>query len=716
MRLYSCLVSCLLASSAFAQTSFQDIPNLPFLDSQSYLRGITWVDVDNDYDLDVCVTGHDVNFVNQSAIFVNDGNGNFSNTNLLVSAQKIPFQHAWADIDNDDDLDLYIAATWNSNGVNELWKNNGGVSLTLTQNTGATPNVPQPYEGTVSWVDYNNDGWVDLFLPRWNNLKNQLYRNTGNGNFSEVTTGAIVNDLAWTSGGFWGDYDNDKDQDLFVVNFQIGATAPGNNNLFRNNGDGTFTKMLTAGQVVTLQQNGRSANWVDANNDGRLDLFVCNQFGQDLLHINNGNGTFTTQAIGSINHTSWTSNWGDFDNDGDQDLLTSGFFSTDNRFWQNDGLGNLSDVTATYANIFPSTTNGSNSTSVIGVDADLDGWLDLHFTQPENSADHFYKNLGIPCQSWLEVKCVGQQSNHAAIGTTIRAKAIIDGNAVWQMRQISSQTAANGSNPLWQHFGFKDATIIDSLVVEWPSGKVCTFEQVAARQILEIKEDCSFTVIKAAPVMPGSLQELTVCQPALASIQLEAQAPAGGTWLSDCGGCVNTQGLFNPIGLATGDYLVRYRQGGVCDGSTDSFLITIYPQPQIELSGKETVDYGEAAMLMASGGQTYVWEPAGSLSCESCDNPTFTADTTTIFTVIGTDLNGCLDTSTLQVNVRVELKVTMPNAFTPNGDQNNDIFRPAFKGNIFKEYHLLVYSRWGERIFETITPGEGWDGELVTCR
>jgi hypothetical protein len=86
-------------------------------------------------------------------------------------------RHGWADIDNDGDPDLYLAATWNQNDINQLWINNGN-GLSLNQSTGATPNTAQPYEGTVSWADYDNDGWVDLYLPRWNNLK------TG---FSEIT-------------------------------------------------------------------------------------------------------------------------------------------------------------------------------------------------------------------------------------------------------------------------------------------------------------------------------------------------------------------------------------------------------------------------------------------------------------------------------------------------------------------------------------------------
>jgi len=697
-----------------AQVSFQQIPGLAFFDNQGYLNGVSWVDVDNDHDLDVCVTGSGgsfPNFTNISAIFLNNGNETFTNTGLLNSTQKNAMRHGWADYNNDDYLDLYIGATWNSNGINELWTNNGGASLTLSPNTGATPNLAQPYEGTVSWADYNNDGWADLFIPRWNDQKNKLYRNNGNGAFTEVTAGAIVNDLAWTSGGFWGDYDNDRDQDLFVVNYQIGASTPGNNHLFRNNGDGTFTKVTNAGQVITIQQNGRSANWVDVNNDGFLDLFVCNQFGQDLLHLNNGDGTFSTNFIGATNHTSWSSNWGDFDNDGDQDLVTIGFWSTDSRFWQNDGLGNLADVTADHPNIFPTETNGSNSNGIVWVDYNRDGWLDLHITQPDLSPDRFYENEKTDCRSWLEIKCIGIQSNRAAIGTTVRAKSLRNGMPLWQMRQVSAQTAATGTNPMLLHFGFDDAAEVDSLVVEWPSGTTCVFTQVLVNQILDIREDCTIQVTQAAAALPGSTQTISECFPS-DTLQLITQSQPGGTWTSDCGNCISATGLFDPQGLSAGAYLVRYQQGGICDGTLDTFLIQLLPAPSLDLSADTTVNEGIDLPLLASGAESYQWQPGGSLSCADCPDPTFTADTTTVFVVTGLDAFGCVDTDSVTVTVLPEPHFDLPNAFSPNGDGKNDVFGPAFKGDIFEQYHLRVFSRWGEMVFDSRISTQGWNGTV----
>ncbi len=700
------------AGSLAAQVTFKK--ELPaFLDSTAYLNGVSWVDVDNDNDLDVCVTGSRGNFpdfVCANSIYINQGNGMYTNTGLINSQQKNAMRHGWADIDNDGDLDIYIGATWNSNGINELWLNNGGASFTSITSSGSTPNVAQPYEGTVSWADYNNDGWADLFIVRWNDLKNRLFKNNGNGSFTEITTGQLVNDQAWTSGAFWGDFDNDRDQDLYVVNYQKGATAPGVNDLFRNNGDGSFTKVTGAGPVISDAQNSRSANWVDTDNDGLLDLFVCNQFGQDLLHRNLGNGTFDSKPLGPANHTSWSSNWGDIDNDGDQDLITIGFWGYDSQFWLNDGKGNFTDITSSFPEIFPTVTNGSNSNGVVLVDTDIDGWLDIHITQPgPDAADYFYRNQGDKCKSWLEIKLIGTASNSAAIGATIRAKSLINGQSVWQMRQVSAQTSATGQNPLWQHFGFDDAQSIDSLIVEWPSGKTCIFTQVQPNSLFEISEDCEVKILKAVPTKKGTYNTIELCFPSNDTLLNPPSGP-GGIWSSDCIGCIDSNGVFKPSVTGMGTVLLLYKNGGLC-GTVDTFGIGIIGPPLLTVDGDTTVLKGNQVQLSAQGAFNIYWEPSIGLSCNACTNPIFTADTTTTFIITGINSIGCQSKDSVRVIVLPELGFEIPNTFTPNDDGRNDLFKAVFKGNIFVEYSLVIYNRWGKEVFSSVQPNEGWDGE-----
>jgi gliding motility-associated-like protein len=168
--------------------------------------------------------------------------------------------------------------------------------------------------------------------------------------------------------------------------------------------------------------------------------------------------------------------------------------------------------------------------------------------------------------------------------------------------------------------------------------------------------------------------------------------------------------VFHPGGLAVGNYLVRYLQGGVC-GTVDTFVLHLLPAVVVDISAKDTVDFGELVPLSATGADAYVWTPTGSLSCSSCNKSNFTADTTTLFFATGTS-GACTGIDSILIFVRPEPTFHIPNAFTPNGDQSNDLFRPTLKAQQYKLYHLKVYSRWGERVFETYTPAEGWDGKI----
>ena len=704
------ILSFLIPISIFAQPSFQEVVNLPFYDDVGYLRGISWVDVDNDNDLDVCISGLagiPPNTVNLTAVYENQGNNTFVNNGWITSNQLNAGGHAWADIDNDGDLDGYFAATWNQGGINELWINDGTGAMTMNPSSGATPNTALPYEGTVSWGDYNNDGFVDLHLAVWNNQGNKLYHNNGDGTFSEITNGQIVTDPAWTSGGYWGDYDNDGDLDIYIANYQIGSD-PGANDLLENNGNGTFTKVTGAGAIITDADNTRTANWVDADNNGFLDVFVTNQGSPNRLYLNNGDGTFSAQSIGPSN-TSWSANWGDYDNDGDQDLFVMGFFGSDSKFYENDGSGNLSEITANFPNILPTETNGSNSNGVLFVDYDLDGWLDLHLTQPNTSPDKLFRNEGLDCKSWLKLKCTGSASNRAAIGSTVRAKANVGGMSVWQMRQVSSQTSKPATNPLWLHFGFEESAIIDSLIVEWPSGQVCVFEQVAVNQFIElVEENCTVNTIIDAPPIPGFSQELILCGPT--DTLLSPMGGAGGNWSSNCGDCLDDSGLFSSVDLQSGSYQAIYTVGGVC-GSLDTFEIHVDDFPMILTIPDTTILEGDSLVLSTTGATNYTWEPAEGLSCSDCADPEFTGTDTTNYIVTGTTEFGCSNTDTLTIFVIPTPELLLPNAFTPDGDGVNDVFRPVYTEGVFTQYNLVIYNRWGNQVFESQVASQGWDGK-----
>ncbi|HXJ76002.1 MAG TPA: VCBS repeat-containing protein, partial [Candidatus Dormibacteraeota bacterium] len=194
-----------------------------------------------------------------------------------------------------------------------------------------------------AWGDYNNDGYLDLFVSNFGTPFNYLYRNNGDGTFTRVTAGAIATDDPNAEGAVWGDYDNDGNPDLFVA-----VGLGGNDLLYRNNGDGSFTK-ITAGPVVQSGGNSRGCAWGDYDNDGYLDLFVANEQGQNnFLFHNNGDGTFTRITSGSIVNdggASYGCAWGDYDNDGFLDLFVANL-NQNNFLYHNNRDGTSTRVTS----------------------------------------------------------------------------------------------------------------------------------------------------------------------------------------------------------------------------------------------------------------------------------------------------------------------------------------------------------------------------------
>ena len=159
----------------------------------------------------------------------------------------------------------------------------------------------------VSLGDYDGDGHLDLFFANWNDQVNYLYHSNGDGTFTRIEDGPIATEPGFSSGGSWGDYDNDGHLDLFVANQQNE-----NNYLYHNDGDGSFTKVV-AGDMVTDFGNSYAGAWSDYDRDGHLDLFVANAGQPNFLYHNRGDGTFTRIKAGDIVNdvaVSWAAVWG----------------------------------------------------------------------------------------------------------------------------------------------------------------------------------------------------------------------------------------------------------------------------------------------------------------------------------------------------------------------------------------------------------------------
>jgi hypothetical protein len=346
----------------------------------------------------------------------------------------------------------------------------------------------QGYFAMCAFADYDNDGWLDLFATTLNGAstvnKNFLFRNNGDGTLSTVDSAPFTVDAGAWACGAWGDYDGDGFLDLFVAN----NIANSQSVLYHNNRDGTFTR-ITNGVIATDRGNCNSAAWADYDNDGLLDLFVANVGSlSNRLYHNEGGGRFSSVAAGPIlkNVPGGSIHgvaWGDYDNDGFLDLFVANEFGN-NLLFHNNGDGTFSQITT--GNLITMT---GNKGACCWVDYDNDGFLDLFVTRGGDNglqSNLLYHNEG-NSNNWIKVHCVGTVSNRSAIGAKVRVKATVSGKTFWQLREITGGSGWSTTSPV-AHFGLGDATNVQTLRIEWPSGTVQEFSNVAARQFLTITE------------------------------------------------------------------------------------------------------------------------------------------------------------------------------------------------------------------------------------
>jgi hypothetical protein len=427
--------------------------------------GGAWGDFNNDglVDLYFASAGGSV-----SMLFTNAGNGTLiRDTGAGIGAGTASsWGCAWGDYDNDGWLDL-LGSVYGGN--NYAFHNNGDGTLTKLS---GDPIVKVGTGNNVVWGDYDNDGFLDAYCAGSSNL---LFHNDGNGSFSKVTNSAAVLDGSG-QGCTWGDYDNDGFPDLFVTRVK----QP--NLLYHNNRDGTFTK-ITGPPFNADIAISQGCSWGDYDNDGLLDLVVCNNNSGNFLYHNEGNGQFAKvagTAITTLTTASSGSAWADYDNDGFLDLFIAVRGGV-NLLFHNNGDGTFTRVT--------SGAIVNDSGTWIGAawgDVNNDGFPDL-FVGNLQGNNALYVNGG-NSNNWLCISCAGRVSNRAAIGAKVRVKATIRNQTMWQMREISGGGGLASQNDLRALFGLGDATNVDIVRVEWPSGTVQELTNVAARQFLTIKE------------------------------------------------------------------------------------------------------------------------------------------------------------------------------------------------------------------------------------
>lgn len=442
----------------------------------------SWGDYDGDGLLDLFVgnfSGH------RNFLYRNRGEGSFEKitTGLLATDIGETQGSAWADYDNDGDLDLLMANYTSST----LYRNNGTGNFTRVPIGTAGP----PYSTGCAWGDYDNDGNVDLFIMT-DAGGNLLFRNNGNGSFTRITTGSIVTDGSSAVTCGWADYDNDGFLDLFV-----GSRNGGANFLYHNNGNGTFTR-VTTGPIATDRGNCYGSAWGDYDNDGFVDLVVLNfGVGPSFLYRNNRNGTFTKVASGPGQTTDDALGcaWADVDNDGDLDLFVASF-GPNSSLYVNNGNGTFTRRVALYV-----TREYNPSVAVAFGDYDRDGDADLFIGRYLQLNNGLYVNEG-NTNNYITVRLRGTLSNASGIGAKVQIQTVQGDRELTQVREISGGNGIN-QGPLEAHFGMGKAASAN-LSVRWPSGAVQTWTNISANQTITISESPQISAMVPAGTLAVS--------------------------------------------------------------------------------------------------------------------------------------------------------------------------------------------------------------------
>ncbi|MBK7379675.1 MAG: VCBS repeat-containing protein [Ignavibacteriales bacterium] len=322
----------------------------------------------------------------------------------------------WADYDNDGDKDFFIS---NRGATSRLFRNEGNFSfIDVTASAGLSLAVNETMP--VAWADYDNDGLLDLYVGNRDLVVgNFLYHNNGDGTFTDLTTLAGVSDFGHLALAVsFLDYDNDGWQDIYVAN-----DLNKRNTLFHNNTNGTFTDVSNvsgAGLII----DGMGIAIGDYDNNGYLDMYVSNMPDGNKLLKNNGDGTFTevSDQLGvAFNKLCWGVEFFDYDNDTDLDLHVCasdgpgarGDLDNRNILYKNLGNGTFAVATGTGLDIDSSFSYGSAV-----ADYNNDGYLDLAILNAYGTKTQLWKNNG-GSNNWFKVNLEGTISNRDGVGSII---------------------------------------------------------------------------------------------------------------------------------------------------------------------------------------------------------------------------------------------------------------------------------------------------------
>jgi enediyne biosynthesis protein E4 len=527
--------------------------------------GVAFLDYDNDGWMDILLLsgtrleGFSGGREPGPMLYHNNRNGTFTDVTQPSGLAKTGWASAVSvgDYDNDGFDDLFITY-W---GQNVLYRNNGNGKFTdQTAKAGLATKATRWGSGCV-FVDYDRDGDLDLFVANylifepekvsepgkgpnclWKGIAvncgpkglptdtNLLYRNNGDGSFNDVSDASGVSKVKnrYPMTAIVTDYDDNGWPDIYVA---CDSTA---SILYRNRGDGGFDDVaLETGSAYNEDgqpQAGMGVSSGDYNGDGRIDIFKTH-FADDLpvLYRNTGDNFFedSSRAAG-FEHTKYVQ-WGtglvDLNNDGLPDIFTvtgnvypevEKFFPqyphrSPRLIYRNLGNQRFKEVTAMCG---PGAQEMQSSRGCAFGDFDNDGDLDvlvMNMNEPPSLLRNDYPGgQGRGANHWLKLKLIGTKSNRSAIGARVR---LLTG-AQLQTQEVSSQSSYYSHNDPRLHFGLGSHKVVERIEIRWPGGQVEVIKEIAANQIVTIKEG-------AGMVKPARVGSANHPRPA-------ARVPSGG--------------------------------------------------------------------------------------------------------------------------------------------------------------------------------------------
>lgn len=511
--------------SKSGQYSFQEAAKEVGLEekitSEDKYEGVSWADFDSDGNIDILINNQ---------LYKNTGDGKF------VFKRQFPDWGVFGDYNNDGCPDLYVTKTGAPQPSDPtelsdyLFKNNCDGSFTDVSKKAGVSDV---YHGnSVSWVDYNNDGYLDIYVSNWGLTPqenwfyesgnkgqtyvmepNILYKNRGDGTFTNVTSEAGIEGLLLcydqdkirralemklkpTFQSVWFDFDNDRKSDLLSVTDSL--ISP----FYRNLGNGKFSQITESANLCTdTHWNNMGASVGDTNNDGFLDFYVTNA-GHNFLWQNNGDGTFreTANQSGAQDYGyGWGTEMLDYNNDGFIDIavinghnrlrsalytVPSGIKNNDlDELFKNKGDGTFQKVGKEVG----FSISNEIKYSVAAADYNNDGAVDLFIPASprryRSSHPLLFKNKG-KGNNWITIQLVGVQNNRDGIGSRIE----ITTGGKKQIREVQAGSSYRAQSSSWSTFGLGKDKKIDSITVRWPKGNVQTLNDIEPNKMIIIKE------------------------------------------------------------------------------------------------------------------------------------------------------------------------------------------------------------------------------------